>query len=362
MKSNLLLNKIYEIQFEYKNLLTVLLPKLKSRHMPEALDEINLFWIRHMGAVQLYLRTWFPGEDSFVFTATTCMDVTNGEHLPFLIIGDKHILDDPLSTYSKIHRRMPEGKDAQYLYEQIGITAECNLRVLEEAFPYILILPLRLMSQNGFDDSLYKIGEHMFISLFDEIEDLRDYFSKCDNIDDILRYAREDIGDLVVFSEYDDTKLPFKERFKVALLDNQYAISLNKTDAENFFHLVFGRIMQAVDVITSCVEYGCIPYIRYPVALHYVSLISECMLSEKHIKMLRFKMGMAFVVCKLFDEERFLKVSLKEFVEKNKEYDFYGKLCCFLSEHNIDENNFTLSNVRQLISNELEKFGKVIMS
>ena len=34
----------------------------------------------------------------------------------------------------------------------------------------------------------------------------------------------------------------------------------------------------------------------------------------------------------------------------------------YKKEPNIDENNFTLSNVRQLISNELEKFGKVIMS
>lgn len=362
MKSNLLLNKMYEIQFEYKNLLTVLLPKLKSRHMPEALDEINLFWIRNMGAVQLYLRTWFPGKDSFVFTAATCMDVANGEHLPYLIMGDKRILDDPLSLYSKIHIGMTEGKDAQYLYEQIGTTAECNLRVLERVCPYILILPLRLMSQNGFDDSLYKIGEYMFISLFNEIEDLRDYFSKCDDIDDVIRFARKDIGNLVMFSEYDDMALPFKERFQIALEGNQYTVSLNKTDAENFFHLVFGGIMQAVDVITSCVEYGCVPYIRYPVALHYISLISESMLHKKHIKMLRFKMGIAFVVCKLFDVERFSEVSLKEFVEKSKEYDFYGKLFGLLSENNIDENNFTLSNVRRLISDELEEFSRVILS
>lgn len=37
------------------------------------------------------------------------------------------------------------------------------------------------------------------------------------------------------------------------------------------------------DVIVSCVEYGCIPYIRYPVAFHYISLLSENMLNIKHI-------------------------------------------------------------------------------
>lgn len=54
MKSNLLLDKIHLIQTEYKELLATLLPKLKSRHSPEALDEINLFWLRHIEEIQLY--------------------------------------------------------------------------------------------------------------------------------------------------------------------------------------------------------------------------------------------------------------------------------------------------------------------
>ena len=91
MKSNLLLNKIHLIQTEYKELLTALLPKLKSSHAPEALDEINLFWLRHIEEVQLYLKAWFPGENSYVFTAATYMDYSDKEHLPFLLMGDKHL-------------------------------------------------------------------------------------------------------------------------------------------------------------------------------------------------------------------------------------------------------------------------------
>ena len=71
MKSNLLLDKIHLIQTEYKELLATLLPKLKSSHSPEALDEINLFWLRHIEEIQLYLKAWFPGENSYVFTAVT---------------------------------------------------------------------------------------------------------------------------------------------------------------------------------------------------------------------------------------------------------------------------------------------------
>ena len=110
MKSNLLLNKMHLIQAEYKELLTALLPKLKSRYVPEALDEINLFWLRNIEDVQLYLRAWFPGENSYIFTAATYMDYDDKEYLPFLLMGDKHILDDPLSRYAEIQSKMPEGK------------------------------------------------------------------------------------------------------------------------------------------------------------------------------------------------------------------------------------------------------------
>ena len=230
MKSNLLLDKIHLIQTEYKELLATLLPKLKSSHSPEALDEINLFWLRHIEEIQLYLKAWFPGENSYVFTAATFMDFEDNEHLPFLLMGDKHILDDPLSKYSEIRSKMPDGKDAEFLYEQIGVTAEDNLKLLENVHGEILILPLRLLNQSNGYHSLYSVGGQAFISLFNGIDNLNDYFAKCNSIDDIIRFAREDIGRLVMFSEDDNVMLPFGERFRGALSGTKYMVDRAKPD------------------------------------------------------------------------------------------------------------------------------------
>lgn len=54
MNSNLLTTRIKGIQIEYKELLSKLSPKLKSGQVPEALDELNLFWLRHIDEVQQY--------------------------------------------------------------------------------------------------------------------------------------------------------------------------------------------------------------------------------------------------------------------------------------------------------------------
>lgn len=341
-------------------MLTTLLPKLKSNHALEALDEINLFWFRHIGEVQLYLKTWFPGEESYVFTAATFMDFEDNEHLPFLLIGDKHILDDPLSKYSEIRSKMPEGKNADFLYNQIGITAEDNLKLLENLHNEILILPLRLFNQLDPQRLFYEAGEQAFVSLFKGIHSLNEYFSKCDSIKDIMHFAREDIGEIVMFSEDDNTTIPFEERFRIALSGTQYMVDVTKPDSYNFFMLVFGCIQQAIDVIISCVEYGCIPYIRYPVALHYILLLSENMMDIEHIPTLRFKMSMAFIVYQRCDKSQLSGVCLEDFLKKNQLYNFNKKLFCKLAEHGINKKNFLEHQTTQLVVAELEKFYNIL--
>ena len=92
-----------------------------------------MFWLRHIEEVQLYLKAWFSSENSYVFTAATFMGFDDNEHLPFLLMGDKHVLDGPLSKYSEIRSKMPAGKDAEILYEQIGVAAEDNLKLVLNA-------------------------------------------------------------------------------------------------------------------------------------------------------------------------------------------------------------------------------------
>lgn len=356
MNSNLLLNKIHLIQIEYKNLLVSLLPKFKSTYAPEALDEINLFWLRRIEVVKLYLKNWLPGKNSYVFTAATFMDFDDNEHLPFLLMGNKHILDDPLSKYSLIRSEMSKGKDAEFLYKQISVTAEDNLKVLENIHNEILILPLRLLNQSNDQKAFEKVGEQVFVSLFNNIYSLNEYFEKCNSIDDIIHFARDDIGRLVMFSEDDDVMLDFKERFRIALIDTKYMVDPNRSDSYNFFMLVFGFIQQALGIIVSCMEYECIPYIRYPVSLHYISMMSQSILDIEHVVMLRFRMSVGFVVYKLCDKSKLASVCLEDFLEKNKIYNFNDKLFNALTNYKINEKNFFKHKITQLVIDELDAF------
>ena len=346
---------------EYKNLLLSLLPILKSDYSHQALDEINIFWHRRIDIVKMYLNYYFSNTDSFAFTASTYMDYDDGEHLPFLLIGNLHILDDPLCAYSRICIDMPEEKISISLYEQIIKTAEDNIKVIENCYNSIIILPLRILSQSKNHEEVLGLGEKFFLNLFNGIDSFEDYFKKCKNIDDIIKYARHDIHKIVMFSETDTETEDFKERFNKAVLENEKLIDTSSSDSNKFLMLVYGHIQQAIDVIITCMEYKCTPYIRYPLALRYISLLAQNLTENQFIKIMLYKMSIAFVLYNLSDKYKLNVISTKGYIEKIKQYDFNSKLFDTFKTQDINYDNFTKFSVSQLVIDELEKFYNFLL-
>ena len=331
-----------QIQAEYKDLLKVLLPALKTMASPAALDEINLFWLKNIDLVRLYLVNEFAGKDSYVFTASTFMDFDDKEQYPFLLLGKHHVLDDPLCKYSDICSKMQKTHMPEKLLEQIAITAEDNINLIEGCNGHIIVLPLRLLSQTPKDSVLFQMGEQAFISLFNDINSIKEYFEKCDSFADIIKYARDDIGKIVLFSESDEKSLPFEQRYYQAKEENSYMLDHDRAESYNFFVMVFGCIQQAVDVIVSCLEYGCIPFIRYPVALNYILLLEENLSDIPFIPEMRYKMCIANLIYKICDKEKLSWFGFDRFTYAISSFLFNEKVFDSLSQGNINERTFNV--------------------
>lgn len=355
MKYNLLSEKIIKIQDDYKYLLLALQENIENEFSTAALDEINLFWKRNIGVVQLYLYNEFSQNDGYVFTAATFMDYEDKEQYPFLLLGKQHILDDPLCKYSSICNSLDDPNVVEILKEQIKLTLDDNIKILENCKNAILVLPLRLISQITNDSVIYKFGENAFASLFNEIETIENYFEKCVTFSDIIHYAKSDIDKWVVFSENDNKELSFQERFNQAIKDNADMIGHYESDAKAFFVMVYGCIQQAIDVIVSCVEYNCTPFIRYPVALNYILLLIETLSKHKNLINMRFKLCIANLIYRICDKEKLSIIGFDKFIDRIEKYNFNDKLFCALKEHNIDEETFTVKNTVPVIENVLCK-------
>lgn len=342
MKFNLLVNRIVQIQAEYKDLLKALLPALKTMASPSALDEINLFWLKNMDLVRLYLADEFADKDSYVFTASTFMDFDDKEQYPFLLLGKHHVLDDPLCKYSDICSKMQGTNISQRLLEQIAITAEDNIKIIEGCNGHIIVLPLRLLSQTPKDSVIYQMGEKVFTSLFNDINSIKEYFEKCKSFADIIKYARNDIEKIILFSEFDDKSLPFEQRYLQAKEENSYMVNDGQTESYNFFVMVFGCIQQAVDVIISCLEYKCIPFIRYPVVINYILPLEENLSAIPFISEMRYKMCIANLIYKICDKEKLCQFGFDSFISVISSSLFSEKVFNSLSHGNINERTFNV--------------------
>ena len=80
------------------------------------------------------------------------------------------------------------------------------------------------------------------------------------------------------------------------------------------------------------------------------------MLDIEHVATLRFKMSIAFIVYQLCDKAMLSRVSLDEFVKKNREYNFSSKLFHKLAEYGINENHYLNHTAKQPVIDELGEF------
>lgn len=232
----MLIEKTNMLQDEYLTLLQGLLEYSNEINVPlSAIDEIVLFWMRKIELVKMYLSYEFSNRDSYVFTATTFMDLSDNEQYPFLLIGKYHIFDDPLCRYAEIYNKMVSKGSSEGLTDQIISTIEDNIRILKECNSYILIMPLRLLNQDPKNNNIFEMGEKLFINLFNNINNLNDYFEKCVTMTDILTYLRKDVTNGLVFTENDDMSLPLEKRYSIAK-ENLSMINNMNSDGENFFY------------------------------------------------------------------------------------------------------------------------------
>lgn len=349
MRYNLLLNEIYKIQIEYKELLIKLLPILNTEDILPALDEINIFWESNIEVIELYLQNYARTQNTYVFTASTYLDIESQDHLPFLLLGDSHIFDDSLSI-------MQEFPVTKGMIEQVKLIAEDNIKIISICQKNILVLPLRMLNQLSENTVLISAAEQYFCSLFDGIPTIRDYFKQCNSFQDINNYLKETSQKYILFSNQDDCSLSFEQRFFDAKNNEAIKLVTTNNDAEIFFSLVFGPIQQAIDILMSCLEYRCIPFIRYKVAFHYFVMLSQTLKTLdgfEQIDIIEFKVCIAHLIYNIFEVEKNNIIAVDEFVSIIKADGFESNLFHKLDICKQNNDRYSLNVIANIIKDSL---------
>ena len=360
MKNNLLLEKIIVLQNKYRELLINLIPYMESDVVSIALDEIVVFWNENLELIRIFLNSYVAQTESFVFTASTYMDIEDKENYPFMLLGGMHIMDDPLGKYCEICKRMKEKQVTGGLLEQIILTTKDNIKIIEQCKEEIIVLPLRLFNQHPEDSRVFQIGEKAFVSLFKDISSIKEYFERCSTFDDIVLHAREDIGNIILFDEGDNKDMPLEDRFKQSIPNIPHLIEGEFSEGELFFQMVFGGIQQAVDVILSCIEYRVIPLIRYLVVFNYFLLLMDNFRDIEMGVQIRYKAYIANLVYRVCDKDKLCHKGFKRFVDVIKAERFWEEMLAELETTVNSKELFNVSTLMPIIEKRLNNLYEKI--
>jgi hypothetical protein len=357
MPCHLLEDSIASLQREYGSLLSALLPGLGLQNVISSLDEINIFWHSNMDLAMLYLNYVIAHDDSYVFTTATSMDADEGEQYSFMLLGRAHILDDPLGAYSASIAQGIPSTLADVLKRTIASTAADNIRILEECGGKIVVLPFRLLSheQEELSPALYKAGKQAFVSLFDDISSVDDFFAKCESLEDIEKHLKHNMENMILFTEHDDGTEPFTDRFRDAVREHASMYETGSSEAAKFFQTVYGYIQQSVDVLASCLQYNCTPHMRSRISLLYFMLLSESFMEVPTVPSMRYKACVGHLISCLCNTEKLSTVVFEHYCRLVLETKFQDLLFSSLAEAGITEHNFSPNKIAPILNKRLDE-------
>nr|WP_302600023.1 hypothetical protein [uncultured Cellulosilyticum sp.] len=339
MNNKLLKEKLIELQLKYKEVLE----KSIKGDLIYAIEEINIFWFKNRKLVKFILNNLSRDFNTFVFTGATYLDVRCNEHFPFIVLGNEHIIDDPLNKFAGSMNMISNEDSREEIKKQIRLTIEDNLSILNN-YNDIYILPVTYLADSK-DDFIKNGSESVLLSLFKESTTMKEIFNNFSTLDELVNAMREELLEGLIFCENEDRTKGIIERF------NEYrsTIKLPYSDASDIAQFIFtlmGFFAQALHILAICVRYQFIPYLRYDVTFYYFMSLGSIFNKGKEFDQLFIKAQYAYLLYKLFDFSKVAEMSFNDYVQRIQDKGISEQ---FLLKLDKQGNKQTLEEMKQNI-------------
>ena len=351
---DILKEQIDKLQEEYLAILKMASERINEDTYHAVVDEILVFWKKHKRVALSIATHYITPMRTLVFTGATFMDIDDLEHYPFLAIGEKHILDDPLCRYLEVVDKITDKEAAQGFYEQALLTIKDNIKVIEQCHPHIIILPLRYLYGND-EEVISKGAMNAFLSMFnDNVKTLSDY-RQLKTIDEIHDSLLPGIAENIVFDSGEDKSMSLIERFNAYLSNAKHVQHLKRDINQLFFMAVIGYLAQALNILIMCCSCQCIPYIRDEVAFKYLIKISSNFEEVPEIQEMVFKSSVAHVLYNSFDKNQYEKIDFNSFMVLGDKNKSKSKVFDVLEKQGMNIKTANLKSIIDVVENYLSE-------
>lgn len=326
--------QINKIQQDYLSLLKKIPEEMTAQEFLSVVDCVAVFWTKHRHIVASIVKHYVIPRKTFILTGASRMDVSNFRHYPFLSIGEKHIMDDPLCRFMEATRDIKLESAVEEFARQVKLTIKDNIKLLEECFPHIIVLPLRYLIDLE-DELINEVAIKIFVSLFDDEIQTFDDYKKLKSIEDIHKHILPQAIKMFVFDYDDDTNDDLISRFNLFLeRDSNYKF-LNGNHNGIFFLAIIGHITQTLYILLMCLETKCFPFIRDEVAFKYFISFSGGYIKDEdkdEIKKIILGSAIGYILYNEFDVKEFETLSLEEYISLLKKCDSKDRIFTLLGD------------------------------
>ncbi len=323
MNNNYLMQELLQIQEEYRQLFDELYDEKDKDEFVYVIDEISLFWYSKRNVVELIMENISDDFDAYLFTGATYLDIEEKEHYSFVSLGKVHVVDDPLAKYAEAIKVNLNDSFYRMMKKQIILAFEDNMRILEECFGKVFLLPVTLI--NRIEDGLVKEGsEKALVSMFKDELSIKEILV-IKSLSELVSMLKENIQEQIVFLEGEDRKEDIIIRFETYLneMDNPFE---DMRECHKFLYTILGFISQSLQILLCAVQYKMVPYIRYGVTFNYLMIIGGNFLDVPHMQEMMFKIAFTHFFYKKFDWELTNLIEFNGYCDVVEQMDIIGQL------------------------------------
>ena len=317
------MRELFEIQEEYKQLLEELYDEKDKDEFVYVIDEISLFWYSKRNVVEIIMENISEDFDAYLFTGATYLDIEGGEHYSFVSLGKVHIVDDPLAKYAEAIKLNLNDSFYRMMKKQIILAFEDNLRILEECFGKVFLLPVTLI--NRMEDGLVKeVSEKVLVSMFKEELSIKEILA-IKSLSELISMLKESIQEQIVFLEGEDRKEDIIIRFETYLKEMNNPFE-DMRDSHKFLYSILGFISQSLQILLCAVQYKMVPYIRYGVTFNYLTIIGGNFIDVPRMQETMFKTAFTHLFYKKFDWDMTKLIEFSGYCDVVEQIDIIGHL------------------------------------
>lgn len=323
MRNTKFYEELIEIQNEYMSLLKLGLKEWEEEYFVEFIAEINLFWKRKEAILFKIYEYEFPKLNTVFLTAVTKVDLEYLQHYSMKITGSVCLIDDPLISYlNLLDKDLPKGIRDKFS-EVIQNNIKESLELFETCSHDFFILPIRTVIPM---EMVTKAAEQFFVSLFEDVSSLEDYFSKISTFEDIEDSLKDPVKDWILFGWGDEQlgNLSFKNRF-LNFVDTEYRGNKNAPASEIFFISQIGYLSQGMNILFIMSSLEFVPYIRGEVPFRYLTILYTSLKTNLELELdpQIIRTMISYLFERIFDFKEVSNVSYNEYLSKIKGLNLY---------------------------------------